>query len=72
MALQADQGRLERLGHAHQLSPPSSCARHGGKEYFEKLMGAFDKYKNEHIAVYGPDNHLRLTGLHETQIHRQV
>jgi glutamine synthetase len=40
---------------------------HGGKEYFEKLMSAFDKYKNEHIAVYGPDNHLRLTGLHETQ-----
>jgi len=39
----------------------------GGKEYFESLMSAFDKYKNEHIAVYGPDNHLRLTGLHETQ-----
>jgi glutamine synthetase len=39
----------------------------GGKEYFEKLMSAFDKFKNEHIAVYGPDNHLRLTGLHETQ-----
>jgi glutamine synthetase len=39
----------------------------GGKEYFEKLMAAFDKYKNEHIAVYGPDNHMRLTGLHETQ-----
>ena len=39
----------------------------GGKEYFEKLMAAFDKTKNEHIAVYGPDNHLRLTGLHETQ-----
>jgi glutamine synthetase len=39
----------------------------GGKEYFEKLMAAFDKYKNEHVAVYGPDNHLRLTGLHETQ-----
>ena len=39
----------------------------GGKEYFEKLMGAFDKYRNEHIAAYGPDNHLRLTGLHETQ-----
>ena len=39
----------------------------GGKEYFETLMAAFDKYKNEHIAVYGPDNHLRLTGLHETQ-----
>ncbi len=39
----------------------------GGKEYFESLMAAFDKYRDEHIAVYGPDNHLRLTGLHETQ-----
>src|ERR1700753_3698645 len=39
----------------------------GGKPYFESLMQAFDKHKNEHIAVYGPDNHLRLTGLHETQ-----
>jgi len=32
----------------------------GGKEYLEKLMAAFSK------NVYGPDNHLRLTGLHET------
>ncbi len=39
----------------------------GGKEYFEKLMAAFEKYRDEHIAAYGPDNHLRLTGLHETQ-----
>jgi len=39
----------------------------GGKDYFDKLMAAFDKYRNEHIAAYGPDNHLRLTGLHETQ-----
>ena len=39
----------------------------GGKEYFDKLMTAFDKFKEEHIAVYGPDNHMRLTGLHETQ-----
>ena len=39
----------------------------GGKEYFEKLMAAFQKNMEEHIAVYGPDNHLRLTGLHETQ-----
>jgi glutamine synthetase len=38
----------------------------GGKEYFEALMAAFDEYKHEHIAVYGPDNHMRLTGLHET------
>jgi glutamine synthetase len=39
----------------------------GGKEYFLKLMDKFEEYKDEHIAVYGPDNHLRLTGLHETQ-----
>lgn len=39
----------------------------GGKDYFLKLMDAFEKYKDEHIAAYGPDNHLRLTGLHETQ-----
>ncbi len=39
----------------------------GGEEYFTKLMAAFEKNCNEHIAVYGPDNHLRLTGLHETQ-----
>jgi glutamine synthetase len=39
----------------------------GGKEYFDELMTAFDSYKGEHIAVYGPDNHMRLSGLHETQ-----
>jgi glutamine synthetase len=39
----------------------------GGKEYLEALMAAFEKYIPEHIAVYGPDNHLRLTGKHETQ-----
>ncbi len=39
----------------------------GGKEYFEKLMAKFDENRMDHIAVYGPDNHMRLTGLHETQ-----
>jgi glutamine synthetase len=39
----------------------------GGKEYFEALMKAFEENIPDHIAVYGPDNHLRLTGLHETQ-----
>jgi glutamine synthetase len=39
----------------------------GGKAYFDALMAAFNKYRDEHIAVYGPENHLRLTGLHETQ-----
>ncbi|RFB79790.1 glutamine synthetase beta-grasp domain-containing protein [Methylovirgula sp. 4M-Z18] len=38
----------------------------GGKAYFEALMAAFAANKAEHIAVYGPDNHLRLTGKHET------
>jgi glutamine synthetase len=39
----------------------------GGKDYFLSLMAAFEKNMEEHIAVYGPDNHMRLTGLHETQ-----
>ena len=39
----------------------------GGEEYFTKLMAAFEKNRDEHIAAYGPDNHMRLTGLHETQ-----
>jgi len=26
-------------------------------------MAALYKFKIEHIAVYGPDNHMRLTGL---------
>ncbi len=39
----------------------------GGEEYFQALMAAFEEHMAEHIAVYGPDNHLRLTGLHETQ-----
>ncbi|ACB77839.1 glutamine synthetase beta-grasp domain-containing protein [Opitutus terrae] len=39
----------------------------GGKTYFDRLMAAFNKLMDEHIAVYGPENHLRLTGLHETQ-----
>jgi glutamine synthetase len=39
----------------------------GGEGYFQALMATFDEQKDAHIAVYGPDNHLRLTGLHETQ-----
>jgi glutamine synthetase len=39
----------------------------GGEDYFLALMTRFDELKDEHIAVYGPDNHMRLTGLHETQ-----
>ncbi len=30
-------------------------------------MAAFEEKRDVHIAAYGPDNHMRLTGLHETQ-----
>jgi glutamine synthetase len=51
----------------HTNFSTAAMREEGGEELFEALMGAFDLYKDEHIAVYGPDNHLRLTGLHETQ-----
>ena len=38
----------------------------GGRDYFEALMEAFAEARADHIAVYGPDNHMRLTGKHET------
>jgi len=38
----------------------------GGEEYFLALMKQFEKNREDHIAVYGPDNHMRLTGKHET------
>ncbi len=37
------------------------------KEYYVAVMEAFGDKRDEHIAVYGSDNHERLTGLHETQ-----
>jgi glutamine synthetase len=39
----------------------------GSKEMYEKICNAFVPVIKEHIAVYGADNHLRLTGKHETQ-----
>lgn len=39
----------------------------GSKGVFEKVCQAFEPVIREHIEVYGADNHLRLTGLHETQ-----
>jgi glutamine synthetase len=39
----------------------------GGKELFDGICESFRKVHSEHIAVYGSDNHLRLTGKHETQ-----
>jgi len=39
----------------------------GNKAAYEHVCEAFRPVVKKHIAVYGPDNHLRLTGLHETQ-----
>jgi len=38
----------------------------GSKETYDKICEAFRPVVKEHIAVYGADNHLRLTGKHET------
>jgi glutamine synthetase len=39
----------------------------GSEETYKQILEAFRPLTAEHIAVYGADNHLRLTGLHETQ-----
>jgi len=39
----------------------------GNRESYEKVCEAFRPVVKEHIEVYGHDNHLRLTGKHETQ-----
>jgi glutamine synthetase len=39
----------------------------GGKKLFDAIFKVFEKNHNDHIHVYGDDNHLRLTGKHETQ-----
>jgi len=39
----------------------------GSQEIYSKICDAFAPVVKEHIAVYGADNHLRLTGKHETQ-----
>jgi len=38
----------------------------GGKEYFEQLMPLRKGQGRSHRCLW-PDNHMRLTGLHETQ-----
>ena len=39
----------------------------GKKEDYDRICNAFEPVVKKHIAVYGADNHMRLTGLHETQ-----
>jgi glutamine synthetase len=38
----------------------------GSREIFESVCESFRPFVEEHIEVYGADNHLRLTGKHET------
>ncbi|MEY3323071.1 MAG: hypothetical protein RLZZ417_2654 [Bacteroidota bacterium] len=38
----------------------------GSEATYKKILEAFRPRVKEHIDVYGPDNHLRLTGKHET------
>ncbi len=38
----------------------------GDKSVYEKICEAFRPVVKEHIEVYGADNHMRLTGKHET------
>ena len=37
------------------------------KDTYDTVCQAFAPFVKEHIAVYGADNHMRLTGKHETQ-----
>jgi glutamine synthetase len=39
----------------------------GSKDIYTSICEAFGPFVKEHIEVYGADNHLRLTGKHETQ-----
>lgn len=39
----------------------------GSKDVYDQICKAFSPLIKEHIEVYGADNHLRLTGAHETQ-----
>ena len=39
----------------------------GGEKYFKSIFASFESRMEEHVENYGSDNHLRLTGKHETQ-----
>ncbi|MFD2572644.1 glutamine synthetase beta-grasp domain-containing protein [Spirosoma soli] len=39
----------------------------GSKDIYDKICQSFAPVVKEHIAVYGADNEMRLTGKHETQ-----
>ena len=57
--------RLERLRHARQFLD-GLYARSRRQGIFRGADEGFREHRDDHIAVYGPDNHMRLTGQHET------
>jgi glutamine synthetase len=60
-------GTLDWNGSGMHANFSNSLLRNAGsKATFEKVCEAFRPVIKEHIAVYGADNHLRLTGKHET------
>jgi glutamine synthetase len=60
-------GALDWNGSGMHANFSNSLLRNAGKkEIFDKVCEAFRPVVKEHIEVYGADNHLRLTGKHET------
>jgi glutamine synthetase len=60
-------GNLDWNGSGMHANFSNSVLRNcGSREIYEQICEAFRPVVKEHIAVYGPDNHLRLTGKHET------
>ncbi len=46
----------------------NSTLREAGEQgVYDAICSSFEPFVEEHIAVYGADNHQRLTGAHETQ-----
>jgi glutamine synthetase len=60
-------GDLDWNGSGMHANFSNSTLRTCGNEAtYKKILEAFRPRVKEHIDVYGPDNHLRLTGKHET------
>ena len=60
-------GALDWNGSGMHANFSNSTLRNAGsKEIFDTICEGFRPVIKEHIAVYGADNHLRLTGKHET------